>query len=82
MLGSLASLPVPAAAGRPADAPSSALELDPLHEALFRRGLQVPIVSCPAHPGRLLRVSAALYNERSDYERLAAALGELGFGSG
>ena len=80
MIGSLASLPVPSAPGLPAEAPRSALDLDPLHEALFRRGLEVPIVSCPAHPGRLLRVSAALYNERSDYERLAAALRALGFG--
>jgi isopenicillin-N epimerase len=80
LVGSLASLPVPPGADLPGPAATSALVLDPLHEALYRRGLQVPVVSCPAHPGRLLRVSAALYNERSDYERLAAALRELGFG--
>jgi isopenicillin-N epimerase len=80
LIGSLASLPVPPGVGLPGAAASSALGLDPLHEALYRRGIQVPVVSCPAHPGRLLRVSAALYNERSDYERLAAALRELGFG--
>ena len=80
MIGSLASLPVPPLPGLSADAPGSALDLDPLHEALTRRGLEVPVVSCPAHPGRLLRISAALYNDRSDYDRLAAALRELGRG--
>jgi hypothetical protein len=35
------------------------------------------VVSCPAHPGRILRVSAALYNEPADYELLARALVEL-----
>lgn len=77
MIGSLASLPVPDDFSFPPVQALSALSLDPLHDALHARGIQVPIVSCPAHPGRLLRVAAALYNERSDYERLAQALREL-----
>ncbi len=77
MLGSLAALPVPETAPFAPAPASSALAPDPLHDALRRRGLQAPVVSCPAHPGRLLRVSAALYNERADYERLAGALVEL-----
>jgi isopenicillin-N epimerase len=77
MIGSLATLPVPPLAGLPPAQAASALALDPLHEALFRRGIQAPVLACPAHPGRLLRVSAALYNERADYGRLAEALREL-----
>lgn len=78
MIGSMASLPVPDSErfGAP-DAPS-ALVLDPLHDALFREhGIEVPILTCPGHPGRLLRLSAHLYNRRSDYERLASALRAL-----
>ena len=77
MLGSLASIPLPPLPGLPPVEATSALGLDPLHEELFRRGIQAPILACPAHPGRLLRVSAALYNERADYERLAEVLTRL-----
>ena len=77
LLGSLASIPVPDTGRFPPVVATSALASDPLHEELRRRALQAPVVCCPAHPGRLLRVSAALYNERSDYERLAQALGEI-----
>lgn len=81
MIGSLASLPVPDLATLPPLRATSALAQDPLHDALHARGIQVPIVACPAHPRRLLRVSAALYNERADYERLAAELRGLGLGA-
>jgi isopenicillin-N epimerase len=77
MLGSLAALPVPDTTRFPPIVATSALARDPLHDELRGRGIQAPVVSCPAHPGRLLRVSAALYNEPADYERLAQALGEL-----
>jgi isopenicillin-N epimerase len=77
MIGSLAALPVPELAGLP-PAPTSALEPDPLQEALFREHrIEVPVLGCPAHPGRLLRISAQLYNRIEDYERLAAALAQL-----
>ena len=77
MIGSLATLPVPDDVSFPPVQATSALALDPLHDALHAGGIQVPIVACPAHPGRLLRVSAAPYNERADYERLAQALREI-----
>jgi selenocysteine lyase/cysteine desulfurase len=35
------------------------------------------VLTCPAHPERLLRISAQAYNSRGDYERLATALREL-----
>ena len=77
MVGSLAALPVPERAGLPAAA-ASVLDADPLQEALFRdHRIEVPVLGCPAHPGRLLRISSQLYNRIEDYQRLAAALGEL-----
>jgi isopenicillin-N epimerase len=81
MIGSMAALSVPALPNLPAPSATSALELDALHEALFRdHAIEVPVVTCPAHPGRLLRISAQAYNELEDYERLAAALRTLARG--
>jgi len=81
MIGAMASLPVPALPGLPAPEAVSALTLDPLHEALFRdHAIEVPVLTCPAHPGRLVRLSAQAYNEIDDYERLAAALRALARG--
>ena len=76
MLGSLASLPLP-----PSDAAEGArspgLE-DPLHEELLDRfAVEVPVFPWPAPPRRLLRISAQLYNDLAQYERLAAVLAEL-----
>jgi isopenicillin-N epimerase len=77
MIGAMASLPVPASRQFPAPGAVSALELDPLHDALFRdHRIEVPVLTCLAHSGRLLRISAHAYNELSDYERLAGALRE------
>ena len=48
---------------------------DPLQQRLFEGwGIEVPVVSWPAPPRRLLRVSAQLYNVRAHYVRLADAL--------
>ena len=80
MIGAMASLPVPALPGLPAPQAVSALNLDPLHDALFRASIEVPVLTCLAHPGRLLRISAQAYNELEDYERLAAALRALARG--
>jgi isopenicillin-N epimerase len=78
MIGAMASLPVPALPRFGAPSAMSALTLDPLHDALFRDyRIEVPILTCPAHPGRLLRISAQAYNSRRDYERLATGLREL-----
>jgi isopenicillin-N epimerase len=47
----------------------------PLQDALrTEHRIEVPIISWPAPPARLLRVSAQLYNSLPQYERLAAAL--------
>ncbi|RZO60853.1 MAG: aminotransferase class V-fold PLP-dependent enzyme [Sandaracinaceae bacterium] len=72
MIGSLAALPLPDGDGAP---PSSALYADPLQIALFERHrVEVPIPPWPHPPRRLVRISAHLHNEASDYGRLAAAL--------
>ena len=75
MIGALAVVPLPDGRG---EAPSSPLYLDPLQDALLERwGVEVPVIPWPAPPRRLLRISAQIYNERADYERLAGALVEL-----
>ncbi len=87
MMGALAVVELPAgfkppAAGMPAGASEGATyPLDPLHDALFDEDqIEVPVYSWPHTPGdsaahrRLLRVSAQIYNDGSDYERLAAVL--------
>ena len=74
MIGSLASLPLPD--GKSAKPPKSPLYLDPLQEELFSEwGIEVPIISWPKPPGRLLRISAQLYNSLPHYSALADALG-------
>ncbi len=71
MIGALATVPLP-------DAPSSPLRLDPLQDALLERwGIEVPVFAWPASPRRFLRISAQIYNDRPQYERLAAALSAL-----
>jgi isopenicillin-N epimerase len=63
MIGSMAALPLP-----PGDR-------NALQDALLERfHIEVPIMPWP---GRLLRISAQVYNEVSDYERLADALKKL-----
>lgn len=65
MLGSLASVIVP---GAPADLGAA----DPLAEALFEAGIEVPVF--PWEQTRILRISAQAYNSLEDYEALAAQL--------
>jgi isopenicillin-N epimerase len=36
--------------------------------------IEVPVLTCPAHPERLLRISAQAYNSPADYDGCAAAL--------
>ncbi len=74
MIGSIASVPLPD--GRQRDLTSS-LFGDPLQDALMdRHAIEVPVFPWPAPPNRILRISAQLYNGRSDYEVLADALVE------
>ncbi|HEX5010167.1 MAG TPA: aminotransferase class V-fold PLP-dependent enzyme [Planctomycetota bacterium] len=75
MLGSLAAVPLP---DTPADAPPGPFGIDPLQEALFRdHRIEVPVMTWPAPPHRLIRVAAQAYNTAGQYERLAAALRAL-----
>jgi isopenicillin-N epimerase len=73
MIGSLASVVLP-------DGPTDDIgwrRPDPLQRRLFEDWhIEVPVMSWPAPPRRLLRISAQLYNRLSDYERLAEALGK------
>ena len=75
MLGSMASLPL---WDDPEPAPTSALRMSAQQRWLMEQArIQVWMGHWPAHPKRLLRVSAHLYNELEDYARLADALLEL-----
>jgi isopenicillin-N epimerase len=87
MVGSMAAIAIPndvspGPAEPAADAdPGATYPLDPLHEALINEdGIEVPVYAWPHTPAdggprrRLLRVSAQLYNEAADYDRLASAL--------
>jgi isopenicillin-N epimerase len=70
MIGSLASLRLP-----DGDGEAHWRRTDPLQRRLFEAwGIEVPVMSWPAAPRRLIRVSAQLYNRREHYERLAQAL--------
>jgi isopenicillin-N epimerase len=71
MLGSMAAVPLPLApAGAPGPVAADDLR-DRLH-ALHR--IVVPVIPWPRPPGRLVRVSAHLYNRPEHYLRLAEAL--------
>ncbi len=75
MLGSMAALPIP---GLHDDAEAEALR----GQLELEDGIQVPIGGWPARAARvardpqqiLIRISAQLYNEPADYDRLAEAL--------
>jgi isopenicillin-N epimerase len=71
MVGSLASIALP-------DGPTTDIywrNPDPIQPRLFGSwGIEVPVMSFPAPPRRLLRISAQLYNRQADYARLAEAL--------
>ena len=72
MLGSMAAFPLPD--GTALDA-SALYGGEPLQDALLEKyAIEVPIMPWPQPPKRTLRVSAQLYNEIGEYERLADAL--------
>ncbi len=72
-IGSLAAVPIPAARG---DAkPGQPFFIDPLQDKLREEfNIEVPVIFWPAHPQRLLRISAQLYNSLPQIELLAKAL--------
>lgn len=78
MLGSMVSVPLPPET-RPGRVQGVDLYDDPVHAHLVARGLQVMITPWPQRPDagpwrRLVRISAAAYNELDQYRRLADAL--------
>ena len=71
MVGSIASVRLPD--GRVME--STWRRIDPLQRRLFEEwSIEVPVMTWPSAPGRLLRISAQLYNEGQHYTRLAEAL--------
>lgn len=78
MLGCMASLPLPLER-QPGRVQGIELSDDPVHQALAGLGMQVMITPWPQRPDggpwrRLVRISAAAYNDLEQYRRLAAAL--------
>jgi isopenicillin-N epimerase len=72
MIGSLASVRLP-----DGSAEVGWRRPDPLQQRLFEDWrIEVPVMSWPAAPRRLVRISAQLYNRPEHYERLALALGK------
>ena len=70
MIGSMASVPLPAP-GR--GAPAEGLDCPQLHDWFRARGIETWLFPEPAP---LLRISAQLYNERGQFERLAEQVRE------
>ncbi|HET6744422.1 MAG TPA: aminotransferase class V-fold PLP-dependent enzyme [Candidatus Limnocylindria bacterium] len=78
MIGTMASLPLDWER-EPGTGQDVELYGDKVHGALLAAGFQVAAIPWPLRPQgrrwrRLLRISAAAYNDRSQFERLAAAL--------
>jgi isopenicillin-N epimerase len=75
-VGSLAAIPLSDAA--PDALPRLPLNEYPLQDILREQHqIEVPIITWPAPPKRLLRLSAQLYNSLPQFERLAKALVEV-----
>ena len=75
LIGSLAAIPLPAAASDALPAPP--FNEYPLQDALrVKHQIEVPIIPWPGPPARMLRLSAQLYNSLPQYELLARALVE------
>ncbi len=75
LLGSLAAMPLPDDVEPRAEADEPPVDgVDRLQVALMDEGIDVPVHAWPRHPQRVLRISAQLYNQPSDYADLATAL--------
>lgn len=72
LIGSMAALPLVLDAGVRVSSASPYVE--PVYSRLVEQGFQVMIVPWPALPRAVLRLSAHLYNDLSQYERLARVL--------
>ncbi len=78
MLGPMVSVPLPLEAG-PGRVQGVELYDDPVHADLIRQGIQVMVTPWPQRPDggpwqRLVRISAAAYNDLEQYRRLAELL--------
>jgi isopenicillin-N epimerase len=78
MLGAMASMPLPAER-RQGVVQGVELYGDPVHDHLAVLGMQVMVTPWPQRPDggpwrRLIRISAAAYNDLADFDRLADAL--------
>ena len=73
MVGSLASIPLP---DSQLDKPYQSLKyLDYWQASLIeKQNIEVPVITWPNHPKRVVRISAQLYNSLSQYKLLADAL--------
>lgn len=82
MIGCMASVPLPAE--EPAGAVQGVdLYGDAVHDALLAQGFEVMVTPWPQRPAggtwrRLIRVSAAAYNDLAQYRRLADVVGRSG----
>jgi isopenicillin-N epimerase len=77
MIGSMAAFPLPDGTASE-EAHRTLFFGDVLQQRLFNeRRIEVPIVPWPQPPKRVLRVSAQLYNELGEYERLAEVVAAL-----
>jgi isopenicillin-N epimerase len=74
MLGSMAAFRIKDC--KPGEDPEH-FDIDPVIDALFKRGFELPVNVWPKAPTRYLRVSAQIYNSIDEYERLAVALREV-----
>lgn len=76
MIGSLVSIPLPDSELRE---PYSSLKyLDYWQEPLIERyQIEVPVITWPEHPKRLVRISAQVYNSLPQYKTLGKALKKL-----
>lgn len=73
MIGSLVAVPLPPP--RTALTPTDPQWLNALQQELYEQHrIETPVYTWPKAPQRLLRVAAQLYNDRSQYERLAGVL--------
>ena len=74
MIGSLASVPIPSALSTE---PPDPLRIDPLQDALYTQDrIEVPVMSWPSPPQRVVRISAQAYNQPEQYRLLAERLAQ------
>jgi isopenicillin-N epimerase len=75
MLGTMASVPIDG----PWTTDGVQQGIDPLNEKLRAEyGVEIPVFPWPTVGRRMIRLSAAAYNQPSDYDKLIAALAALG----